>query len=177
MRPFTAAQMRASFINVSLRERKAIVLPDLAALSWDDLTYLGWRDPKLPNVGYVVIDTGDSTGDGTGEADSHGPGGAVGLLLRQTESRARTRPQCAWCADIQLPNDVVMFSARRAGDAGRRGDAIGTLVCEGFECSANVRRPPVSAYLGYDVEAARQRRMDALRENVVGFARDVSGRR
>ncbi len=174
MRPFTDAQIRASFINASLRERKAIILPDLAAIAWEDLTYLGWRDPKLPNVGYVVVDLGGA--DRPAGADGSG-GEPVGMLLRQTESRTRTRPQCTWCADVQLPNDVAMFSTRRAGDAGRRGDVIGSLVCENFECSANVRRTPVSAYLGYDVDAARQRRMDSLRANVESFARDVRGSR
>lgn len=158
MRPLTDAQIRASFINASLRERKAIVLPDLAALDWEALSFLGWRDPKLPLVGYVVAIVDDEP---------------VGLLLRQTESRARSRPQCAWCADVQLPNDVVMFVTKRAGDAGRRGDTVGTLVCEKFECSYNARRRPVSAYAGFDVDAARQRRIDMLDENVTGFVRSV----
>lgn len=158
MRSFTDAQIRASFINATLRERKAIVLPDLTTMGWDSLTYLGWRDPKLAHTGYVVVDL---------------DGEPVGMLMRQTETRTRSRPQCTWCADIHLPNDVAMFSTRRAGAAGRRGDVVGSLVCENFECSTNVRRPPVSAYIGFDVEAARQRRMDALLESVEAFARDV----
>ncbi len=121
---FLGADIRASFLNASRSERKNIALPpDLDALGWEDLDYLGWRDPKLSLVGYVVA-----------ELD----GAPVGMLLRQTEARPRSRIQCAWCADVQLLHDVVTFGARRSGDAGRGGDAVGTLVCAQFECSANV---------------------------------------
>ena len=67
----------------------------------------------------------------------------------------------------------MFFSARRAGKAGRNGDTVGTLLCENFECSANVRRPMPPAYLGFDVKAARLRRIEALRANVDRFARDI----
>lgn len=160
MRSFTDAQIRDSFGNASRSERKNIVLPALDEIDWDGLDYLGWRDPKLPQVGYIVADL---------------DGAPVGLLLRQTESRPRSRPQCTWCADVQLPNDVVLYATKRAGDAGRRGDTVATLICEGFECSANVRRLPPSAYLGFDREAARDRRIDALQERVARFVRDVRG--
>lgn len=158
MLSLTENAIRASFLNASQRERKAIPMPDLDAVVWDDLDYLGWRDAKLTHVGYVVVPGDD---------------GPVGILLREAEQRTRTRPQCAWCEDVTLPNDVVFFSARRAGAAGRNGNTIGTLVCEQFECSANVRKLPPLAYLGYDVEAARQRRIEALRVNVRRFADDL----
>ncbi|MCC2032782.1 FBP domain-containing protein [Microbacterium allomyrinae] len=158
MHAITEKDLRASFVNVSLRERSAISLPDLAAADWDRLDYLGWRDPKQPLAGFIVVPV---------------DGAPVGILLRQTEQRVRARAQCAWCEDVTLPNDVVFFSARRAGQAGRNGNTVGTLVCEGFECSVNVRRPLPPAYLGFDVEAARQRRIEALRAHAEGFARDL----
>ncbi|GAA2576776.1 FBP domain-containing protein [Microbacterium binotii] len=161
MIPLDDARIRASFVNASLRERKAVLLPPtLETVSWDDLDYLGWRDPKQPKMGYAVAEV---------------EGGPVGVILREADSHPRTRAQCAWCNDVELPNDVVLFVARRAGDAGRRGDTVGTLVCAGFECSRNVRRLPPSAYLGFDREAARQRRIEALRENVTAFLREVRG--
>lgn len=163
MRTLTDSDIRSSFLNASRSERKNLTLPpDFDTLAWDDLDFLGWRDPKLPSVGYLVVDL---------------DGELVGLLMRQTETRARSRPQCSWCSDIQLPNDVVLYSTKRVGDAGRRGDTVGTLVCENFECSQNVRKLPPSAYLGFDREAARDRRIEALRQHVEGFARDVRGDR
>ncbi|WP_374010572.1 FBP domain-containing protein [Leifsonia sp. LS-T14] len=158
MLPLTDPQLRSSFVNASQRERKELTLPDLAQVRWDDLDYFGWRDRKQPEVGYVVAEI-----DGV----------PVGVLLRQADGRTRSRPQCSWCEDVHLPNDVVFFIAKRAGKAGRNGNTLGTLVCAEFECSANVRRRPPTAYVGFDVEAARQRRMDTLREHVQTFVRRV----
>lgn len=158
MRTIDPARLRASFVNVSKREREAIPLPDLDAVDWQALDYLGWRDRKSPALGFVVVELDDQL---------------VGVALRQAEAPTRTRPQCAWCEDVQLPNEVVFFSARRAGAAGRKGDTVGTLVCSGFECSANVRRRPTLAYVGFDLDAERQRRIDVLGGNVRGFARKV----
>ena len=159
MRPLTDAQIRASFLNASRSERKNLILPtDLESRDWESLDYLGFRDPKLPKLASVIVELDDEP---------------VSILLRQTDARPRSRPQCSWCNDIQLPNDVVMFAAKRAGDAGRRGDTVGILVCENFECSVNVRKLPPSAYLGFDREAARDRRIAALRSQVTDFARAV----
>jgi hypothetical protein len=159
MLSITDALVRTSFINASLRERQNISLPpNFDELPWDNLDYLGWRDRKFPGLGYVVVQLEDAP---------------VGILLRQAEGRIRTRPQCGWCEDVHLPNDVVLFSAKRAGQAGRNGNTIGTLVCSNFECSANVRKRPPTAYVGFDVEAARQGRIEALREHVTNFVRDV----
>ena len=155
---FTEAQLRASFLNVSQRERQNIVLPELGGIRWDDLDYLGWRDRKQPQLGFVVVDL---------------DGAAAGVLLRQAERSPRTRAQCSWCEDVQLPNDVVFFSAKRAGAAGRDGNTLGTLVCANFECSANVRKQPPMAYLGFDVAAERLRRMTALREHAQEFVRRI----
>ena len=158
MIPLTEASIRASFVNASLRERKAVTIPDLAEVPWDDLDYLGWRDPKFPQLGYAVTDL---------------DGASVGVLLRQSDGRTRSRPQCSWCEDVLLPNDVVFFVAKRSGDAGRKGDTVGTLVCSQFECSANVRKRPPVAYIGFDVEAARLRRIETLNIRVRGFLANI----
>ncbi|QNO37733.1 FBP domain-containing protein [Protaetiibacter sp. SSC-01] len=161
MHAFSESAIRDSFINASLRERQSLQLPaPVDQIEWDRVDYLGWRDKKSPQLGYVVV-----------ELD----GKPVGLLLRQAEARPRARAQCSWCEDVQLPNDVVLFSTKRAGAAGRKGDTVGTLVCANFECSGNVRRRPTLAYVGFDLEAERERRIAALREHVANFARNVLG--
>lgn len=160
MHPLTEQEIRASFVNTSLKERTSIAMPDLGTVPWDGIDFLGWRDRKIDNVGYVVARV---------------DGEPVGVMLRTGNGRPRTRPQCSWCEDVHLPNEVVFFSAKRAGAAGRKGDTIGTLVCAGFECSANVRKLPSLAYVGFDAETARQERIEALRENVTRFAAAVLG--
>ncbi|WP_349898660.1 FBP domain-containing protein [Parafrigoribacterium soli] len=150
--------IRASFINASRKELSELVLPELSDLDRERLDYLGWRDRKLPRRAYAVIPV---------------DGKPVGIVLKQAQAATRSRAQCSWCQDVRLPNDVVFYSTRRAGQAGRNGDSLGTLVCANFECSSNVRKLPPVAYIGFDVEAARQKRIVGLRERSAAFASAV----
>lgn len=160
MLPMTEPDLRESFINASRRERTELTLPDdFGALDWGSLDFLGWRDAKLPAVGYVV---GVSAGR------------LVGVMLREVNGRTRSRPQCSWCEDVLLPNDVVYFNAKRAGKAGRNGNTVSTLVCAGFECSANARRLPPLPYPGFDLESGRQRRIVELRGNFENFVQRIN---
>lgn len=153
--------VRAAFVNATRKEVSDLTLPaDFADLDWDRLDLLGWRDPKLAKRAYVVVPA---------------PDGPIGVVLRRAEASPLARAQCSWCQDVRLPNDVVLYTAKRAGAAGRKGDTVGVLVCESFQCSANVRKPPPVAYLGFDVEAARQERIHTLRERSAGFAAAVQG--
>lgn len=160
MLPVSETTIRSSFVNASRRETNDLVLPaDLDTLVWDDLDYLGWRDPKTPRRAYVVVPTLD--------------GELVGILFRQAEASPRSRAQCSWCQDVKLPNDVVFYSAKRSGKSGRNGNTFGTLVCQDFQCSRNVRRPVPPAYEGFDVEAARRQRIEDLQLRAASFAAEV----
>lgn len=159
MYPVTEREIRACLVNATLRERNNLNLPnDFAGIDWDAIDYLGWRDRKYDGIAYVIV------------PHQQGP---VGILLRQAEARSRRMTQCSWCEDVYLSNDVVFYGAKLAGKAGRNGDTVGTLVCEHFECSANVRRRHPAPYPGFDVEAARAERISALREHVDAFAQRV----
>lgn len=159
MQQLSEQQIRASFINASLRERKSLSLPkDFDELDWGNLDFLGWRDEKLPLIGYVitVLD-----------------GEPVGIMFRKASGKTRTRPQCSWCEDVNLPNDVSFFNAKQAGPAGRNGDTISTLVCEKFQCSLNVRNPQPLPYIGFDPEAAMAHRIRVLQDHVENFSQRV----
>lgn len=159
MRPIDERAIRASFRNASRKEVSSLTLPaDFDDLDFESLEYLGWFDPKMPKRAYVIAEVDDEF---------------VGILLQRTEQRTRARAQCSWCDDVTLRNDVQFFSARKAGAAGRNGDTIGTLICENFGSSANVRRLPPLAYEGYDRELARDLRMLRLREHVAAFVGEL----
>lgn len=160
MLPITEKALRASFVNASRKEVSDLSLPtDFDELVWDELDFLGWRDPKIGRRAYAIVPTLE--------------GELVGVLFKQAEASPRSRAQCSWCQDVKLPNDVVFYSAKRSGKAGRNGNTVGTLVCQDFQCSRNVRRLPPPAYEGYDVEAARLTRMDDLRLRAASFATEV----
>jgi treble-clef zinc-finger protein len=166
MLSLTEQQIRSSFVNASRKEVSDLALPlDFEATNWDQLDYFGWRDRKAPRRAYFVVGLDDLAHETT----------AVGVMLRQAEATPRTRAQCSWCQDVNLTNEVVFYGAKRAGQSGRKGDTVGTLVCANFGCSANVRKRPPLAYVGFDVDAARDERIVGLRQRSQGFALAVLG--
>ncbi|GDY71934.1 hypothetical protein SAV31267_014190 [Streptomyces avermitilis] len=49
MRALTEQDIRDSFVNCSKGEAKRLAIPrDLDERPWDDLDFLGWRDPGRP---------------------------------------------------------------------------------------------------------------------------------
>jgi hypothetical protein len=158
--PLTEREIRESFVNASRKEVSDLTLPpSFDETVWDDLDYLGWRDPKMARRSYIVVPV-----DGV----------PVGVVLRQAEASPRRRAQCTWCQDVTLPNDVVLYTAKRAGASGRNGNTVGTLICDEFQCSKNVRRILPPAFLGFDVDAAREERIVTLRVRAERFAAEVS---
>lgn len=164
MNPLTEKQIRACFVNATKREATQATLPDLSALPWDRLDYVGWRDRKAPLSAYVVL-----------ELD----GEPTGMLLRAADARsgrARRKGVCAWCEDVVVTEDVSLYVARRGGSAGRAGNTIGTLICTDFLCSQNVRRLPTRAEAGTDETVRAQiieRRIAGLQERSERFVREV----
>lgn len=128
MEPLTDNQIRAAMVNCSRSEAAAMILPDLAKLDWDQLDYLGWRDPKSRLRGFLVHWRDDQP---------------VGIQLRAPDSGVR-RPavMCLLCESVRQANEVALFTARRAGPAGRRGDSVGTYMCADLGCSAQLRATP-----------------------------------
>lgn len=57
MKPMTEQEIRAAFVNCSKGEAKRLSVPrDLADRPWDDLDFLGWRDPQAPDRAYLVME-------------------------------------------------------------------------------------------------------------------------
>ncbi|UFU07814.1 FBP domain-containing protein [Ruania halotolerans] len=161
MNPLTEKQIRTSFVNATRGEASRAVLPDLGAIDWDRLEYLGWRDPKAPLNAYVVLELDEAP---------------RALMLRAPEPGGRRRQaMCAWCEDIVAVDTVGLHVARRAGAPGRRGDTIGTLLCTDFACSAHVRRRPTRAEASTDADRERfvAHRIAGLRERSMRFVAEV----
>ncbi|AGW41327.1 hypothetical protein O159_12490 [Leifsonia xyli subsp. cynodontis DSM 46306] len=154
-----------SFVNCSASEAADLPLPPgVHEIHWERREYLGWRDPKLPQRGYVVIPVA---------------GRPVGLLLRASEAslRSHSPAMCGWCQDVHYVRDVFFWSARRVGRAGRSGDTVGAFVCGAFECCENVRRTPPPQFVGFDIERATDERIAGLAERARRFAAIVVGAR
>lgn len=168
MHALTEKQIRASFVNATRREASEATLPSLSELSWDNLDFLGWQDRKAPLSAYVVLDLDGST---------------TGVLLRAgaaPQSGVHRSAICAWCQDVSTAR-ASLHVARRGGAPGREGNSLGTLVCEDFSCSANVRRRPTSIEAGSAVDEIRDAlvadRIAGLCERSARFVQEIAATR
>jgi hypothetical protein len=157
MRAMTEQQVRRSFVNCSRGEAQGLTLPrGFADLDWTELDLLGWRDPKAPLRGYIVLDVAD---------------GPVGLAVRAADSRmsSGTAVMCLLCQTGQSGDAVSLFTARRTGEAGRNGNTVGTYICADLRCSDRVRtETPPWLQLRDPVEIVAERAGE-LRQRAEGF--------
>jgi FBP C-terminal treble-clef zinc-finger len=164
VRPLTEPEVRRSFVNCSRGEAQGLALPpNFATLEWDAVEVLGWRDPKAPLRGYLVVESGDEV---------------VGIAVRSAESRmsSRTTAMCLLCQTAQGGDAVSLFTARRVGEAGRNGNTVGTYICADLGCSRRVRTeiPPWLQDRNPD-EVIEERSLE-LQERVAGFVESVRRR-
>jgi len=165
MRPLTDKDIRRSFVNCSRSEAAAMTLPpDLDDMPWDEREFLGWRDPRAPLRGYAVL---------------WRDGRPLGMALRAAGSRmsSRTAAMCLLCGSARSGADVSLFTARRAGEAGRNGDTIGQYICADLDCSRRVRTEIPPWLRDRDPDEVLPTRIASLRANVDGFADHLLRRR
>jgi hypothetical protein len=133
---------------------------DFGELHWAELELLGWRDPKAPLRGYLVVEDGEQV---------------VGIAVRAAESRMSSRRtvMCLLCQTAQGGDGVSLFTARRVGEAGRNGNTVGTYICADLRCAQRVRTeiPPWLQDRNPD-EVVADRTLE-LRERVAGFLESV----
>lgn len=157
MRPLTEEDIRSAFVNASDEELHRMPIPGLHETLWDEREFLGWRDPQT-RLGYLVH----------WDAQERTP---IGILVRSAGGslRAGIAAMCSFCHSPQPATQVKLFSAPRAGEAGRNGNTIGTYICEDLACSLLIRTAP--PHLNPPELIAT--RGAALLRRVQGFTSDV----
>lgn len=157
MRALTEDQVRAALVNADAHERRQAAMPhDFPLADWDHLDFFAWPDPDARGRGYVVIERS---------------GVATGIVLRQASGSRSRAAMCDLCHTMQPGNQVSLFTARRAGEAGGRGDSVGTYVCADLGCHENVR---LAAPLApSEMRASVDRRIDGTRRRVEEFVERV----
>jgi hypothetical protein len=147
MKPMTELQIRASMVNAVPGEAERMPLPGLHEVVWADREYLGWRDPGSPLRGYLVYWRGEEP---------------IGISLRASEVRLQPGSAiCSLCNTPQPSGQVTMFSAVRAGEAGRAGNSVGTYICADLACSLLPAHPYRAALVRLDAGlGAGHRRAD-----------------
>jgi hypothetical protein len=133
MKAWSEQEIRASFVNCSGGEARRLSVPrGMAETPWDDLDFLGWRDPAAPNRSYLVA-----------EHD----GRLVGVALRFPSQRRAflRRSMCSLCLTTHPGDGVSLMTARKAGSSGRQGNSVGEYICTDLACSLYVRGKKVPA--------------------------------
>jgi hypothetical protein len=169
MHELTRRQILGALRGVTRSEAKKLTFAaGFDTVDFAKLDYYGWTDPKIPRRAYIVVD-----GIVAGGIAAEGAGGPVALLLTRAAVKPRGRAMCAWCNDVNLTDEAVLYTVRRGGSAGRKGDTIGALICANFGCSRNVRQLPPAYHKGTDLESLRADQIAELRRKVRGFVNEV----
>ncbi|GLW63703.1 hypothetical protein Arub01_19470 [Actinomadura rubrobrunea] len=164
MRPVTERDLRASFVNCSKGEAKRLGLPkDFAELPWEDLDFLGWRDPGAPERAYLVTHRDDEL---------------LGIALRVTAGSSRgftSRSMCSLCLTTRTSGGVALMTARRTGEAGRQGNSVGQYLCSDLDCSLYVRGKKTSvAGGGPDETLTLEEKIARIQANLNAFVEKVT---
>jgi hypothetical protein len=101
---------------------------------------------------------------------AHHEGALTGVLLRRASAPDRRRTAvCALCRTTRKHGDVSLYTAPRAGAAGRAGNSVGTYLCDDLDCPAVIRwespTPTATPELGVPVEEREEglvRRLDGF---------------
>jgi hypothetical protein len=160
MQPLNESEIRGSFVNASAGEASRFTMPGLHEMLWDQREYLGWRDPKAPQRGYIVL---------------WRDGKPIGLQLRAADSTMRPgfAAMCSLCGTQQPANQVSLFSAPKAGDAGRDGNSVGTYICADLACSLIIRIAPPKYDMQPDPAEIVERRISTLETRLGAFTDSV----
>jgi len=158
VQPVTEPALRAAFVNCSKGEaQRAFVPRDLAGRPWDDLDFLGWRDPGTMDRSYLAAEHG---------------GRLVALSLRVAQQQRRTLASgmCSLCLTVHSGNGVSLMTGRRTGRAGRNGDSVGVYLCTDLNCSLYIRglrKPGIGGRLNETLTVAEQ--VDRLSGKLAAF--------
>jgi hypothetical protein len=153
----TERRLRRAFVNCSRGEAEGLTLPaGFASLAWEQVDLLGWRDARAALRGYLVV-----------ERD----GEPVGIALRAPSSSmsSRTPASCLLCETAQSGDAVALFTARRAGQAGRDGNTVGTYMCADLGCSGRARTEIPPWLRDRDPAVVAEERAAALQVRAQGF--------
>jgi hypothetical protein len=161
VKPLSATDIRECIVNASHGEIDRMPLPGLHEVLWDSREYLGWRDARAPLRGYLVHWVDEEP---------------IGIVLRAAGNRLSPgiSAMCSLCRTPQPADQVRLFTAPRAGQAGRDGNTIGTYICADLACSLLIRIIPPPSAEQPDPAAVIAARAEGLLSRVIAFTAGVA---
>ena len=156
----TEDELRTALVNADADERRVVAMPhDFVLADWDHLDFFAWRDPRSRGRAYLVAERA---------------GRPVGVVLRVADGSSSARSaMCNVCHTMQPADQVTLFTARKAGEAGDHGDSVGTYMCADLSCHENVR---LAAPLApSEIRASVDRRIDGTKRRAEAFVDRIRG--
>ena len=125
MKKRSLREFKLALGNVDEATRKAVHAPKaLTRLAWEDLDYLGWRDPGAQQRGYLFIERDERL---------HG----VMVLNTKTQTSAGRAVMCAFCRMPRRFGQVVLFSSPTLTNP-KGTSTQGTYICADLDCNVRV---------------------------------------
>ncbi len=160
VKPLSAQDLRECMVNATRDDLERMPIPGLHEVIWNEREYLGWRDARSPQRGYLAHWAGDRP---------------VGVVLRASTGQMAPgiAAMCMLCRTPQPSAQVRLFTAPRAGQAGIDGSTIGTYICADLACSIIIRITPPPSPAGPDPAEVIASRAAGLLERVSAFTANV----
>jgi hypothetical protein len=163
VKPLTDPEIRAAFVNCTKGEARRLNVPrDLTNQPWDDLDFLGWRDPQAPERACLVA-----------ELDSR----LVAITLRCPGPNPLQKRSniCSFCLTSHT-GGVTLMVAPRSGKAGQQGNSVGTYLCTDLACSLYLRgkKPVVGLGGRFKERLTLEEKIERTMANLAAFVDKVT---
>ena len=148
MEPLTATQIEQSF---SRKDRKRVVLPNLAGIEWGEIDFLSWRhrDGSKFFVVHNVLDE-----------ELHG------LILTPSNFIGGTVRQCDWCETTNSGYKVSLFTATYVSNPNIK---VSKSMCSDLDCSDYVRGKKFPSIATVTPRIGVENRIARLKENLDNY--------
>ena len=163
MQPLTEPVIRAAFVNCTKGEAKRLNVPrDLVGQPWDDLDFLGWRDPQAPERACLV-------------AELDGRLVAITLRCPGPNPLQKRSNICSFCLTSHT-GGVTLMVAPRSGKAGQQGNSVGTYLCTDLACSLYMRgkKPVVGLGGRFKERLTLEEKIERTMANLAAFVDKVT---
>ncbi|WP_257153934.1 FBP domain-containing protein [Streptomyces lunaelactis] len=156
----TQDEIRRSLVNMSRSRSKALTIPVLDEVEWDDLDFFSWADGRDLSRAYLVVQRADQL---------------VGVELRATRRTTdfRRKSICGLCFTTHPVGGTALFSSLKGGKEGRLGNSVGLYMCRNLACSLYARRKIAAPMGQMDETLDLDDRIGRIRKNLAGFLAKV----
>jgi hypothetical protein len=164
VKPLTEPEIRAAFVNCSKGEAKRAGIPrNLAEQPWEDLDFLGWRDPQSPERAYL-------------SAAIDGKLVTIALRCPGPGPLQKKTSMCSFCLTSHT-GGVTLMVAPRTGKAGQQGNTVGEYLCSDLACSLYIRGRKTARGLGGRApeRLTLQEKTERTMANLAAFVARVTG--